>query len=1774
KLSGTLSPLELYNDNTEDIGNEPRQETVSIELDDRVQEQLLKISKNNDLSLYVILLTIVKMQLFKLSNQKDIIVSAPVFQKNNLQYNKYLPLRDTIKPGMNFKQLLGTLKGTVTAAYKKPHYPLENILKKLKIEGHKKLTSTLMVLENIQGKETLDDVLAEIDTEMVFYFEKQETGIKGSIKYNRRLFKPGTVETYAALLNHIAGVALEKKELSLEELELVGEKEKQRLLMEFNGTTDINTGNRTLHQLIDEHAEKNPTALALQYEEQRLTYEELKEESHRLAQQLKRKGIKRDTVVGIMLERSLEMVVGMIAAMNAGGAYLPLDPGFPAERLHYMIKDSSAHIIVTSREIARELKLEDKTGEEILYMEEMALKSGRIEHHDPQQPVTEEDASAIAYIIYTSGSTGKAKGAAIEHRSILNTLEWRKEYYGFGTGDVVLQIPSFTFDSSVEDIFTPLISGAKLVLLKQEKRRNLDYIAALIKKHHVTNLIAVPNFYQAMLKEIAHHMAQMRIVTVAGDNFSKELVTLHFDKIPDVRLINEYGPTENSVCTTAFEFKNGETGISIGKPINNTVCYILGPGNKLIPLGLPGELCIAGHGLSRGYLNQPTMTMEKFIPNPYATFASDASNAPSGTSRLYHTGDLARWRPDGNMEFIGRVDQQVKIRGFRIEPGEIEDKLMKHDAIKEAVVVAKQGPGAEKYLCAYFVTTTTGDLPPLQLKDYMAEQLPEYMIPAYFVQMNQLPLTPSGKIDRRQLPEPETAGTEGEYIPPRSENEEMQVRVWQDVLDAEQVGITDDFFTLGGDSIKAVRISSRLRKHGLKVEINDIFLNPSIRQLEGKVREIEAEMRENRETIEGETPLTPIQQWFFHQENEEPHHFNQAVILYRKEGFEPAILDKVMEEITKHHDVLRMIYEDRDGRRVQYNRGIEAKPPKTEVISLKENSDAAAEIEKETTRLQRSFELKKGPLLRTALFQTSQGDHLAIIIHHLVVDGISWRILLEDLAIGYRRALEQEEIRYQGKTHSYKEWALQIQRYSQSNQLLEELEYWEAQERKEVPPLPVEKNLQKEEKKIKNYLQQTMTLTKEETAALLYQVNQAYGTGINDILLAALSLAVKEWAGIDKLWINLEGHGRQEIIKKLEVSRTVGWFTAMYPLLLEIDGEELTQVIPQIKKITSGIPRNGIGYGILKYMTPRDKTGNLKFDIEPTLTFNYLGQFGQENKGDKTLFTMSPLKAGPNISPELHKEEPLDITGMMAGDALTIDFTYNGHQFREDAIRQLVDSYRDNLVTIIQHCRKIEKTTIDEGETLYHGAGLTMQQKENLEREIGKEKIHEIYKLAPMQMGMLYHSLITSESGEYLFRITLTVKGELEPPLIRESLQKLIARYDTLRTLFIHENLDEPLQVVLKEREADYIYEDIAELKAEEQNRKLEKLEQEDIAAGFDLSRDHLLRVRLFKVGPGEYRLMWSFHHILMDGWSSSVLFKEMMTIYKTLKDGQTLEMAPVVPYRNYIRWLEGQDKEEGIKYWKHYLEGYNEKDSITGRIIQQDMPYKQERCSFQVEKKEIEGLQAIATANRSTLNTVFQAIWGILLHRYGNTGDVILGVVVSGRPSEIDGIERMVGLFINTIPMRIKVDEPLTFNQLLQKLQQESLRSKPYEYLPLAEIRTASSLEKMVDHIMVLENYPIEKEFKDPQGLKKTGFALENLEFFEQTNYHLNIVIFPDEPYIVEFTYNANIYETEFIERATRHFKSVIRQVLENPGIKLPEIEIIEEKKKEKIIAQFMDDL
>jgi non-ribosomal peptide synthase protein (TIGR01720 family) len=984
-----------------------------------------------------------------------------------------------------------------------------------------------------------------------------------------------------------------------------------------------------------------------------------------------------------------------------------------------------------------------------------------------------------------------------------------------------------------------------------------------------------------------------------------------------------------------------------------------------------------------------------------------------------------RWLPGGDIEFLGRIDSQVKIRGYRIELGEIESVLMQSGLVRQAVVLANEDSQGTKRLVSYVVPEKSFDRQ--ATISYLSGKLPDYMVPALWVELESLPLTPNGKIDRKALPDPDASGLlTNEYIAPRTGLEEKLVLIWQELLGVKQVGINDNFFELGGDSILTIQVVSRVRRLGYELQPKDLFMHHTIAQLSVAIAgRAESLVLGEQGFLTGLAGLLPIQQWYFENEHRALSHFNQSVMLRVEKSVTAEALSAAVKQLLVQHDALRFVY-TKTGDWWQQSYGSAAGMLITEDLRSIAQQDLGNTITSYADNYQRSLDIEKGDLVRAVWMQTPDtetSNRLLLVIHHLAVDGVSWRILVEDLELllqGLMSGVKTETI---SKSSSYRQWYDALQTYGQGRRLKSQLSYWQ-QVTESYQAMPVDKGYEGDIT-VADTFHHSLRLGAAQTQLLLQEVPRVYHTQINDILLSALAITLCKWSNNNKITIGLEGHGREQIAVGIDTSRTVGWFTNLYPLLLTINTSTGNDgLIKSVKEQLRGIPDMGLGYGVLKYIN-RETTlqGKEPWDI----IFNYLGQLDNVVRETSQLSAAAEL-AGAGRSKEHVLGEKLALNSLIQDGQLVLNWSYSSRHYEEQTIEQLSKEYVSALEDLIAHCITQQQsgtvyTPSDYGlDSVVGYEELDAFLNEPFNGRPRKESIDGLYRLSGLQQGMLFHSLYNGIGGAYIEQFSCDLR-EVNIDLVIRSWHKLIQQHSILRSAFYYDVFSVPTQCVYKEVQLPVVILDYRNLNKAEQETALLEYREADRARGFDFKSLPLMRVAMIRLDEDCYRMLWTSHHILFDGWSMPILIEEFLNGYESLLSGiEATVKKEEDRFEDYIRYIENQDKEQEEIYWRSYLNGIEQSTLLPFIGTTADRTkglgiYKS--STLQIDIATTAKVQSYAHSQHLTVNTIMQGVWSCLLHRYTGSNDIMYGVIVSGRPDNLPGVEHRVGMYINTLPLR-----------------------------------------------------------------------------------------------------------------------------------------------------------
>jgi amino acid adenylation domain-containing protein/non-ribosomal peptide synthase protein (TIGR01720 family) len=2105
-------------------------------LSESLHRALAQLSRAEKATLFMTMLAAFQTLLHRYTAQDDIAVGAPVANRNRTEVESLigffvnsLVLRTDFSGNPSFRELLARVRDIVLDAFAHQDLPFEKLVHELNPERpagsnplfqvHFQVFSDLGPIEigttKSQDKLAGEFIASEVETakfDLALDLWEHQDGISAHLEYSTELF---SAETIARMEQHfctlLEGIVADPDQ-HLSDLPLLSADERQRVVVDWNGGGLAYQRSACLNELFEAQAARTPEAIALVFRNEQVTYDALNRRANQLARYLQLRSVGPDVLVAICVERSIEMIVGLLGILKAGGAYLPLNPSDPQARLQSLMEDARPRMLLTQERFVQRIP---SYSVECLRLD---ADWPKVERFDDRNRATEANSLRLAYVIYTSGSTGVPKGVMVESQAVSNHLLWMQSSFPLSSEDRVLQKYPFNFDASVCEIFGTLAFGARLIIAEPSEHWDISQFVHLLDEHRVTVLDVLPSMLDTLLEEDGFVACGALRRVICGGELLKPELRDRFFKLMSAELHNIYGPTEATIGTTSFTCLPQHTAqsVPIGRPSANTQVYILDRWLNPVPIGVPGELFIGGAGVARGYLNQPRLTSEKFIPNPF-------SSEPNAC--LYKTGDLARYLPDGNLEYCGRIDQQVKLRGHRVEAGEVESTLARHASVEECVVVPVENESGRTMLAAYIVPAPdrpelwpslgeynvydellyyamthdegrnrsyraaisqsvkgkvvldigagadavlsrfcleggaqrvyaielredawrsatklvenlgltnrivlingdsthvqlpekvdvcvseilgtigssegaasilndarrflknggimiprrcitrfaavslpeelaeslrlselpsfyvqqvfqkfgypfdlrmcisnlplgsmisqaqvfedldfTGFVPPEHeadvrltierksrldgfllwlylypgldepvdslhnrlswlpvffpafypgvevsrgdviearcsrwlgsdgpmpdyaisgsviraqgeqlsftfsspyhttafrqtafyaslfagmngnpkdvrpgdwqlsnnsndketgkayeperppeelavglvptLRRFLQENLPEYMIPSSFVVLRKLPRLPSGKLDRRALPAPGRKRPELQeaFFAPRNETEDVLAGIWRKVLSLERIGVHDNFFELGGDSILSLQIIARANQAGLRLRPAQLFQYQTIAELASVVSSAAA-IEAEQGGLTGEVPLTPVQRWFFERNFPEPHHYNQSVLITVPSPFDASRLGVVLNRLVEHHDALRLRFTlTESGWRQAFAPAVDAVTiPLLNLADLPKAEQNAA-FEKASAELQSSLDLSAGPLVRALLIDVgdSNAAYLLLVIHHLVIDSMSWRILLDDFWTAYNQVTEGTEIQLPAKTTSFQLWAQRLMEYAQSPELEQEAAYWLTLSETTEPRLPRDNP---EGERIAATVERiVVSLSPLETQVLLRDLPKVFHTEINDVLLTALVQAFAQWTGQDSIFIDVEGHGREPITRDVDPSRTIGWFTSIFPVRLELErNANPEEALHLIKEQLRRVPHRGIGYGLLRYLSGKeDLRDALKSIPEREVVFKYSGPFGQ-TESETSCRTRAIEPPRPNLSPESNRPNILEIDGSVAGGRLEMVWTYSADVHRRSSIEKLTVQFMEALQILVRYCSRPNVSSYAPAD------------------------FQDIYELSPLQEGMLFHTLYEPASSVYIEQESYPLFQAIDVPILVRSWQQMLERHTVLRSSFHWEGIQKPVQVVHRQAQLPADVQDWQGTPPGEQEERLDAYLRSVRERGFDLTKAPLIHLAIIKRGNEFFQVVLTFHHILLDGWSGEILTDEVWALYEALCEGTDPQLPPVRPYGDFISWLQQQDLEKAEAFWRRALKGFAsptrfEVDQRGGEASGANL-VEGER-SLRLSKRITARLLRFVRENRLTLNTVTQGIWAVILSRYSGDTDVLFGTVVSGRPATLSGVESMVGLFINTLPLRAAVAADAFPVPWLRDLQDRQVEAREYDYTPLARIQGWSEVPPGVplfESVVIFANYPS----SSGSQAEEDDEPIEGFRHFSRTNYPLNLMVVPGSELELTILYSRQRFHDAVIARMLGHFQMLLEGLMANPDRPLSDLPLLTQSERQQLLVDW----
>ncbi len=1761
QLKDAPALLELPTDHARPPSASYRGKAFSFELPAALMDRVRNLTQQTGGTLFMTLLSAWSTLLARLAGTTDLVVGSPISSRNRSELESLvgffvntLPLRVDLSGQPTALNLLERVKKTVLDAFAHQDLPFEYIVEELKPErtlSYTPVFQTMFVMQNAPIAELQFDTLTlEMITPETFVskfdltlsVQERDQTLFCSIEFSTDLFVQASIERLALQFRQLLTAMCDQPARSIFSLPLLSHEQLQDDTHTAPAWPLQPRSEQSVLELFASAVATRPHQRALVCAKQALSFADLNSMANHLAHQLRQAGARSNTVIGLHAEPSLEMIVGILGILKAGAAYLPLLPDTPFERLQMMCRHSHASWVLDATQV-----LEPLGGTQHWPLKLENLNQTETSSADPAWAVEPE---SIAYVIYTSGSTGQPKGVMVSHANLYHSTLSRLTYYQRPlSGQLLLQ--PFSFDVASGNIFWTLCAGGTLFLEPRNLAQDSHQLLERLRQTQASHLVLLPLLYAPLL-EIATEteLKHLNTVIVGGEQMSIDLVTQHHSRVSHAALYHEYGPTETTVMCSVHNLTppvlQDRRQIPIGKALAPSQLYLLDSYLTPVPYGIAAELYIGGPQVSLGYQQQPALSAEKFLPDPF-------SGQPG--ARMYRSGDLARRRADGSIEFIGRQDKQIKIRGFRVELGEIEANLKSDPAIAEAAVVALE-QGSSKRLVAYLVLGMQGHHYTEQaLKQRLATKLPDYLIPSAFVLLDKLPLTTNGKLDQRALPPPSIDITSPAHVVPASALEHQLVKIWQDVLKLPVIGIDDNFFMLGGDSILSLQIISRATRIGIGLSVKQLFLHQTIRKLASVATSVQHLQAEQKAYV-GAFSLNPIQRWFFQNDPANVNHFNQAQLLNINASLTDRQLSAVFEALSRQHDMLRSRY-------AKNGQDIEATVlPDTQAVdflsinlSHLQGQPQRAALEKEALLAQQGLSIAEGPLWLARRFYMGNGpDRLLWIIHHLAVDGVSWRILFEDLEAGLKQITQGQPIAFFPKTASLPLWSDRLIRHATTAQMMLELDYWRIQAKAAQQPLPYDYPLvTAHDNTLSSINTVDSTLPAAVSTALLTEATHFYRAQINDLLLAALLLTFTRWTHNDQLQITLEGHGREDLFEDVDLSRTVGWFTSGFPVILQSDAisgmpaAKLAHLVRDIKELLRAVPHHGIGFGVLRYLHPDPLVGEA---LAPAgripVSFNYLGQF-KDSDTHQFLLDEAPESTGRAQSPLGLRNAEIEINGAYHKGALQFTWSFSDRLHLPSTIQRLANHFQESLKSLMDFAQQQNVLTA----YAVSDFPLAKLTRETLDRYCLnlRSPIQDIYPLSPMQQGMLFHSALNNNSGDYIIQLTCHIEGAFNLTAFERAWQGLLNRHESLRARVFTELSATPLQVIMQTASLPWAVLDWRDLPGNIQNDRWAALVEQDRHTDFDTSVAPLMRCTTVRLSDQAWLFLWSHHHMLTDGWCLPILTREVFQLYQTMVTDNASVLPAAPQYRDYIAWLASRDLELARKYWQEQLGTFATPTRLTiehpsqTRSIETGLQPNYQSNDFELPVDTSDALRGLAQTHGLTLSNLIQGAWAVLLGRYSGSNDVVFGVTVSGRPPELPEVGAIIGLFINTLPVRVELKPQHRVSELLNGLKEEQLTREEFAYTPLVEVHRCSGIgaqQALFESIVIFENYPVDQALS--QELET--LHITQIQVREQISSALTLMASPGRSLPFKLLWDSTRYDRDAINRLCQHFKNLLTAI------------------------------
>ncbi len=1708
---------------------------IRIDVDKKTTTTLRASAKDCGVSLFMMLAAGYAILLKNLSGQDDITIGTVAagrpgerFDKTVGMFVNTIILRMKVQPEQTIRQFLTTVREACVFAYANQELPFETLAE----DGYGHLVQTMITYENADERElklagsVLQPVSAPIPGSMfAISLDTIETGgvIHLDFEYDPCRLKQTTVERWANWFCRILSAFSQDPSAPVSATRPFTQEETDAVLAFAKGS-ESSVQQTGLYARFTEQVKAAPDKTAVVAEDGSLSYRQLEDAAARIAHALTQDADIRGKAIGICMERSVWFAAAVLGVLRAGGYYVPLATDIPEERAKLILTDTQAYAVVTQSS----LRASCSSWETPLILADALPDT-------PQelQKLVDACPKDLAYILFTSGSTGTPKGVMITQQSVMNLVQWLADDIYQPLGETVREamLAHFVFDVSVQHLFGSLLNGHTLHILPEHMAADGYSLREYLKKNTIDLLDMTPSQFQILTERGRYPVfPSIRHLNFGAETLHAEIVRQFYSHEANtgVRVCNMYGPTETCVQSTwhDVDLVNDATGnaIPIGKPILNTTAYVLDHDQTLQAVGLYGQLYIGGAGLSQGYLNLQQQTEDAFVESPYG--------------RLYNTGDRARWTEEGELVFAGRKDSQIKILGHRIEPEEIEQVAKTFPGIEHAaVMVLHEGDSVTLTLFHSPVVDTAA------IRTHLEQRLPSYMVPRRIAGLEKLPLTVSGKIDRRALGEIRLSSGKRSAVAqkPLTPTEETLAGIWKNILKCETVNPEDHFLELGGDSIKALQIVARMTEAGYPIRMNDLFRLGTLSELAKHVNSSSRAEIVQRKPYQGIAALSPMQAWFFQTHTQNLHHYNHA-LLFETPSLSAQTVRLATESLWKRHDALRATFTNVDAEVTQTIQPTTIPDNLFTVVDLAGDPNATAQITRITSEQQAAFRLDQAPLFRITLFKTGGRDRVFFLAHHLVVDGVSWHLLLEDFRAAYELISSGSAAQVTPSIDSFADWTQAASESATEQSMEYAAKFWLETLDGLQPAFTSTENSS-------DIKPQSKTIEVHCTDISLHDLNTKPLAACNataaDAALTALRKALNKTAP-QASGVLIEGHGRQAVGPVDEPAQAVGWFTSIWPVRFDAIDETsgLLDLLIQTKEASRTASRRGTDYAMIRYLSDLPQAEKLRATQEPDIVFNYLADLS----GKDTFFVPShePTGASSTAGPQAASME-LDL--FFQNGTFTLQANIRTDKVTEQQARDILNETIRTLRDLIQTCGQ-------QTETILTASDLTTQPLTQADFEAvcsryqyRPEEIEDAYPLTPVQEGMLFHTRREPESPAYFEQLWFDLEGELDTESFRRAWQTVVQRHPVLRTVFVDSPDGSPLQVVLKQLPPLFELIGKNDIQSNNPQRLFDELCEKDRQMPFDLEHGPLLRCKLVQVDGNRWRFLNSYPHLIADGWCIGIMLEEVGQLYRQYTGIAPAVLAEPVPYSRFIQAArEADDKSSASAVtWEDYLDGLVEVTGIaptragTGRQMNE--------YAFNLDNDLREGLEQTAREWNVTPSVVFQTAWSALLSRHAETDDTVFGLVCSGRDLPLDGIESIMGLCIQTLPIRARMDKIKSPKELAAQLQHDRIGLEKRAQI------SAMPAGTWFNHILVFENYPLDDSVLQP--FTDTGLKVSQPGGHEEVEYELSIEVHPSQNFAITVHYNESRYDGAFIRQIGQQLVHVLRTLTRTPDTLLSDLEL-----------------